>query len=717
MNDEEAKRKIKEDQERARKEKKPSEEQRPKSVLEMKQVKEGPVKGCGRIVGVGEQYQAVSRIDAECDAYVDCRCKVNTPGGVVDENTHERPCGYKLYIDYTVDNSRPPTPVIISAFDTGNGKPQVCPRCKQYDIRVEIGYRRAKLIQLQDIDNRTDNARQDVILYDNMVDNLEYNEIIQVEGKMFVERRPGASKNSMMDNRLHASSVVYLKKKDVIITEDDVKLFHKWKENCIRAQAAEIEAVNRFKQQAKQYNCVACQQLARKIIPMSVVDRQAAAIAPNIIGHLPAKQGMLRTLVGATKRGPGRLKGKIQTLFIGDKGTSKSSIGDEGGHILPNSAKVTATHATGKAITGIVDADSKMLVLGILPASDFAIIDEADKLPGEEQARLLGILEENHFGKDAYGLHYEVDTDVAIIATANPTNTDWRDSQKISTDEIGILDTLKDRFTQIFTFRDDLKSREKRMPFAKRFAAIRRKEPPNYTFFRKLWIYAGGLRPELTLDAEKILYEFWACRDNDGAIGLMDTRFLNHIFKIAEAEAKLNLSEEVDETIADETQKAIMIMLIQYGENIKTIVRQSEITENKFLEILENTRVGITIEELCRQASKEDTQIGAYLGNIWTLQDNKILRKIIEAILKHNDGRGRVKKTREKPIVLQWFDNEKVVSDLYDLSDRDPATITVDEKTFLAKNDTKVNQAPKSSQAKVGIKSCTSKSRETYNFT
>ena len=92
------------------------------------------------------------------------------------------------------------------------------------------------------------------------------------------------------------------------------------------------------------------------------------------------------------------------------------------------------------------------------------------------------------------------------------------------------------------------------------------------------------------------------------------TRFLNHIFKIAEAQGKLNLTEEVDEVIADETQKALRIMLVQYGEQVKVFIRPSEITTNKFLEILENTGVGITVEELCRLASKEDPQIAAYLG-------------------------------------------------------------------------------------------------------
>ena len=268
-----------------------------------------------------------------------------------------------------------------------------------------------------------------------------------------------------------------------------------------------------------------------------------------------------------------------------------------------------------------------MLVLGILPASDFVLLDEIDKLPQDEQGRLLGILEENHFSKDAYALHYEIDTDVSIIATANPTNTDWIDDQRVSTNEIGLIPTLKDRFTQIFTFRDELKTQEKRRTFAKAFVAIRKKPPPNYSFFRKLWIFEKGLKPEITPDADKILYEFWAKQD-EGAIALMDTRFLDHIYKIAEAQAKLNVSEQVTEQIADETQQAILINLVQYGENIKKIVVPSDITYNICIDILKHTEAGITVDELTNLGKKEDPQVYEYLGNMSKMRDSKKIREI-----------------------------------------------------------------------------------------
>ena len=250
-------------------------------------------------------------------------------------------------------------------------------------------------------------------------------------------------------------------------------------------------------------------------------------------------------------------------------------------------------------------------MLGIIPLSDLVAIDEVDKIPPEEQARLLDILEEQRFTKDAYGFHFPVDTQTAIIGTGNPTNPKWIDANKIETHEINILDTLRDRFTQVFIFRDDNDTKEKRKTFAVEMNAIRKRPPPNYTLLRKFLVFASTIKPDYTIESEKMLNEFWAKQD---AGGLMNNRFYNHIFKIAEAEAKLQLCEKIDEEIAMETMKSIQLMLFQYAQNVKIVAKPSEITLKKFTDILENTKAGVVIDELCRIACKEDLQISAYLG-------------------------------------------------------------------------------------------------------
>ena len=472
-------------------------EDRPKSVIEMRRQLEGPVTGYGKLVGFSEQYVVVSRTMAKCSGNVRCVCDANP-----DE--HTRPCGYSVDMKYN-----PAVPIIVSLFDTGNGKALVCPRCKGIDYEVTMERRIARLFILDDVDNPNANVRQQVIVYDDMVENLTPGELVQVEGEMFVERKAGSNKNSKMDNVLHSNSIKYLKKKDVVITDDDIKNIYRWKEVSQKEYARELKLQNQYKEWSKEHRCHECTKYAERIVPMTFVDRLVAAFAPNVVGHEVPKRGLLRSIVGGVPRGPGRLSGMIHTFMVGEKGTAKSKLGEETTNVKPNSAHVSGTHASTRTITAIVDPDTKTLMLGVIPLSSLVAIDEIDKIQREEQARLLDILEEQHFNKDAYGYHYEVPAPTTIIGTGNPTNPKFLDSNKIETYEINILDTLRDRFTQVYIFRDENNTEEKRNVFASQMNAIRKRQLPNYTYLRKFLVFASTLTPIYSPESEKMLNKFW----------------------------------------------------------------------------------------------------------------------------------------------------------------------------------------------------------------
>jgi hypothetical protein len=656
---------------------------RPKSVLEMKRQLTGSVTGYGKLIGFSEQYVVVSRTKAECSGNIRCACDASPV-------EHTRPCSYSADIKHN-----PPVPIVISVFDTGNGKSLVCPRCKGIDFEVMMEQRTARLLILDDVHNPNANVRQQVIVYDNMVENLTPGELVQVEGEMHVERKAGSNKNSKMDNVLHATSIKYLKKKEVVVTECDIKNFYNWKKVSQKEYAKELKLINQYEEWSKQFQCEECAKYARRIVPMTFVDRLVAAFAPNVVGHKVPKRGLLRSIVGAVPRGPGRLSGKIHTLMVGEKGTAKSKLGEETRSIKLNSGHVSGTHASTKTITAVVDPDTKTLMLGVIPLSSLVVIDEVDKIPREEQARLLDVLEEQHFNKDAYGYHYEVTAPTSIIATSNPVNPNWLDSNKIATHEINILDTLRDRFPQVYIFRDDNTTEEKRNAFALEMNAIRKRPVPNYTFLRKFLVYASTIKPEYSLESERMLCKFWA-QQNAG--GLMNNRFYNAIFKIAEAEAKLQLCNEIDEEIAAETMESVRIMLLQYAENVRVIAKPSELVLRKFLDILENTKAGVVINELCRIACKEDPQISAYLGKNWTLENNWKLRPVVKSLRKHP----QIKQTSSNPLVFQWFADlsqcdQSDASDAYDTTlvevDTGKANCIVNGSSITAETDRCTSEA------------------------
>ena len=148
-------------------------------------------------------------------------------------------------------------PIIISLFDAGNGKALVCPRCKGIDYEVTMERKIARLIKLEDSEHTTDNAdiSQDVILYDDMVENLTHGELVQIEGNVFVERRPGSAKNSKMDNKIHATSIKYLKKKEIIIEPEDIEHFKRWIEISNLEYIKELKLVEQYKRWSQLHNC------------------------------------------------------------------------------------------------------------------------------------------------------------------------------------------------------------------------------------------------------------------------------------------------------------------------------------------------------------------------------------------------------------------------------------------------------------------------------
>jgi DNA replicative helicase MCM subunit Mcm2 (Cdc46/Mcm family) len=208
--------------------------------------------------------------------------------------------------------------------------------------------RNAKSIQLEDIENLDDNEKLDVILFDEMIDKVIAGEVIEVTGNMCIVDKKNNSKSKKKTNVLHAISIKYLNRKEVLVTERDIESFDKF------------------------------------VSYPDPINRLTAMFAPNIIGHDDKKRGLLRSIVGGINRGK-KGGGRVDTLMVGDMGTAKSKLGAEATEIKPNSRHVSAPHATTKTITAIPEKinDSVVIIYGAIPLSKNAIcaIDEITSFP------------------------------------------------------------------------------------------------------------------------------------------------------------------------------------------------------------------------------------------------------------------------------------------------------------------------------------------------
>ena len=109
--------------------------------------------------------------------------------------------------------------------------------------------------------------------------------------------------------------------------------------------------------------------------------------------------------------------------------------------------------------------------------------------------------------------------------------------------------------------------------------------------------------------------------------GIAGNRSFFSIKRIAEAQAKLNLSYEVDDIIASKTMQSLQLMFMQYGKIIEQIQNPRDLTVEVFYNILkENNKTGYTVKELCKKGSEKNKQVREYLKNKWNFEDNKELR-------------------------------------------------------------------------------------------
>lgn len=474
-----------------------------------------------------------------------------------------------------------------------------------------LEYRDAKAIQLEDTERPDENERLDVVLYDDMISNVLAGEVVEITGVNRIESKRG-SKSKKKTTVLHADSIKYLNRKELVITDTDINNFQKF---------------------AK--------------FP-KLIERLVSMFAPNIIEHNDAKLGILRSVVGGIERG--KIRGRINTFMVGDPGTAKSTLAREAVDVKPNSRYVSGPHSRVKTITAIMDKDNDGLVLrlGAIPLSRGAIcaVNEVTAFSIEEQAHLLDVAEEGIIPLNKHGTHMIIPSPTTIIATANPIQSTWNDNQKVSNDEISILKTLLDRFDQIYPFRDSMDLKQT-YEFVQKMSAIRKRRPHNYNFLKKYLIYASTIEVKISPEAEFMLNEFWIRAKVQKTLTI---RGYNSLFRIAEAQAKLQLKNEVDAEIAKQTMESVQLMMVQYGETVQLVNNPRETTHSKFLEILEDTAGPVDIKELCEMACRRDVQVRNYLGTNWSQRHNWKLRTVIDMLLNHD----KVKQVSTRPLILQW---------------------------------------------------------------
>jgi DNA replicative helicase MCM subunit Mcm2 (Cdc46/Mcm family) len=98
-------------------------------------------------------------------------------------------------------------------------------------------------------------------------------------------------------------------------------------------------------------------------------------------------------------------------------------------------------------------------------------------------------------------------------------------------------------------------------------------------FVRKVLVYIKTINPKYTFEATEILNQFWINTKNDG---LATNRTYDSLFRMAVAQARLNLSDVIDEEIVTQVMNPLSLMWSQYGKVAKVIMSPKELTYQVF---------------------------------------------------------------------------------------------------------------------------------------
>jgi hypothetical protein len=81
---------------------------------------------------------------------------------------------------------------------------------------------------------------------------------------------------------------------------------------------------------------------------------------------------------------------------------------------------------------------------------------------------------------------------------------------------------------------------------------------------------------------------------------------------------------------------SIRLMLSQYGKIVETVESPKDITYRAFFYILKQTKVGLSVIELCKIACGENKHVAEYLGNRFDMEHNHKIKPILDMLLNYH---------------------------------------------------------------------------------
>jgi DNA replicative helicase MCM subunit Mcm2 (Cdc46/Mcm family) len=418
-------------------------------------------------------------------------------------------------------------------------------------------------------------------------------------------------------------------------------------------------------------------------------------MSPGVYGNDEAKLGLLLTAVKSAPKQKDNWYRRywINTGLVGDKGTAKTTLLYGAIKLIPGSQSVSGQHSTGKGIVAVADrvgggatgaGSEPMLRAGAAVLANHALlgIDEIGTMSFEDQEQFLSLMDKGYFDFNKMGIRQRLESETGFIVTSNPMTSDFRNSDKLSLDEIPLKGQLIDRLDLVFVFRKPQTPEEQRA-FAYNMHKISTKHfNLDFIFLRK-YIYYIDNNPEFDeINFEEYsdtmrLRDFWTnlISENPEFAG---NRSFESMFKIAKAFARLMLKTTVDSEVIEQTMHFIQQVFLKHGTQIVIPVDYFSMTFLEMCNIIkkysqeqlwsaQNKPHGvqladISFDQAAEIATQKNNSIGEYLGKNFRSNASKPARRLRQMFRESQDrdfdnGKIKVVSADSHELRLRWIAN------------------------------------------------------------
>ncbi len=352
-----------------------------------------------------------------------------------------------------------------------------------------------------------------------------------------------------------------------------------------------------------------------------IYDKMIASIAPSIYGYDQEKLAMILQLFsGVTKQLPdgSRIRGDLHMLLIGDPGTGKSQMLGYIQNIAPRSVYTSGKGSSSAGLTAAAvrddfgDGQQWTLEAGALVLADqgIAAVDELDKMRSEDRSAMHEALEQQKISVSKAGINATLKSRCSLLGAANPKYGRFDQYEPIG-EQIDLEPALISRFDLIFTVTDQ-PDEEKDRNLAEHIITTnyagelttQRKEMSSLDvsdaeidemteqvdpeidaeLLRKYIAYAKqNCHPRMTDEAQETIRDFYVDlrsrgTDEDAAVPVT-ARKLEALVRLAEASARVRLSDTVEQRDAERSVEIVRSCLQDIGVDPETGEFDADIVE------------------------------------------------------------------------------------------------------------------------------------------